>query len=695
MSAENDVEDDPQVANCVFDNDDAITSDDESMSSSIECFQLLLRCPICLEQYNDPRMLPCQHSFCLQCLENVSDTRWGRCPVCRRLFRVPFCGGIGALDVNRTIVGLMESCKQQQQKRNCKQSEVHYGRFDKATISSNSNEFSQSNERNSMINARCSECKNERKLKLCVHCRDVLCGECRTNHYNQLSNYLIYKLSEVEETTEHLLNKQESEIDNYNEIVDDCDSVSQKINTKIEAIKQMLDDQQQHLLNQLNEYKHKIKNEITKNTNQIKQISSIRAFCHISKNDLLSKTETDSKVLSIIQQCENHVITTKHLEGPNYIRSTGVGHKETLSKVYFVDKQLDVDDYVIGHLKFNFDNINNHENTQQSTTNKLSRESCIRQYFNRRIPKEDSVRTSRFQFALGIAAVDSGTIYGVDTWTNTIQCWLLRNTSSDDMFVKLWEKNHLQLKNPFGIHVLNNANEKRLVVLDSCPCYPIKIYSTSINLLRAISSPDKDQNGNQHSSSRRKCLIVDLTSNMSKLYVCDAISNCVWQLEYQSLKENWLLFVGKYGSGPGEFCCPISCIASDGLLYVSDWGNRRIQAFDIEDARVKLISNFHSAERPGSLTIVKSTGQLIALCMNDYRAPNKRKGPKKRTSKCGSIVLFKVEGSVMKEAKRKAIQAKQTRRLWGLCVIENLDKSLSVVVSDYGRHKIRLFVNPF
>lgn len=53
----------------------------------------LLSCPICMDDYRDPRMLPCQHSFCESCLTKyIKDTakinndtgiKTFRCPMCR------------------------------------------------------------------------------------------------------------------------------------------------------------------------------------------------------------------------------------------------------------------------------------------------------------------------------------------------------------------------------------------------------------------------------------------------------------------------------------------------------------------------------------------------------------------------------------------------------------------------------------
>ena len=46
------------------------------------------RCPICMEEVREHRILPCRHVFCKDCIN-----RWlvskNSCPVCRLVIRVP------------------------------------------------------------------------------------------------------------------------------------------------------------------------------------------------------------------------------------------------------------------------------------------------------------------------------------------------------------------------------------------------------------------------------------------------------------------------------------------------------------------------------------------------------------------------------------------------------------------------------
>lgn len=59
----------------------------------MEQFEQLLTCAICLDRYRNPKLLPCQHSFCMEpCMDGLVDyvRRQVKCPECRAEHRIPY-----------------------------------------------------------------------------------------------------------------------------------------------------------------------------------------------------------------------------------------------------------------------------------------------------------------------------------------------------------------------------------------------------------------------------------------------------------------------------------------------------------------------------------------------------------------------------------------------------------------------------
>ncbi|XP_070556500.1 tripartite motif-containing protein 2-like [Ptychodera flava] len=84
-----------------------------------------LTCPVCLEQYKNPKILPCYHSVCQQCLEElVEKTGDLNCPTCQSCVQVPG-GRVACLDNSFFISSLLEVVKKRadeagnQGKRKC------------------------------------------------------------------------------------------------------------------------------------------------------------------------------------------------------------------------------------------------------------------------------------------------------------------------------------------------------------------------------------------------------------------------------------------------------------------------------------------------------------------------------------------------------------------------------------------------
>ena len=83
-------------------------------SSGLLKLEKELTCPVCLEEYTNPKILPCHHSFCQECLEGLpqkreamGDTYYLSCPTCRQRTEVPR-EGVGAFPVACILNNLKE-----------------------------------------------------------------------------------------------------------------------------------------------------------------------------------------------------------------------------------------------------------------------------------------------------------------------------------------------------------------------------------------------------------------------------------------------------------------------------------------------------------------------------------------------------------------------------------------------------------
>ena len=73
-------------------------------------------CPLCLDNLTNPRLLPCAHTFCFECLDKCIARSRQRfeCPLCRAHIAVPQKRADG-FPVNITIVGIQETLKKHKQ----------------------------------------------------------------------------------------------------------------------------------------------------------------------------------------------------------------------------------------------------------------------------------------------------------------------------------------------------------------------------------------------------------------------------------------------------------------------------------------------------------------------------------------------------------------------------------------------------
>lgn len=142
------------------------------------------------------------------------------------------------------------------------------------------------------------------------------------------------------------------------------------------------------------------------------------------------------------------------------------------------------------------------------------------------------------------------------------------------------------LRMPFGIDIDSHNN---VYVLDGT-LKRVHVYDAKGKFVRMI--------GQNIKWSRPAGLALDEVRN--RIYVVDAggVDSEDHRVRALDLETGNLLFdIGKRGDGPGEFNLPRDAVVgADGLLYVVDGGNFRVQVFDAEG---KFVKTFGAIGRQG------------------------------------------------------------------------------------------------
>ncbi|KAI1731855.1 NHL repeat domain-containing protein [Ditylenchus destructor] len=147
------------------------------IANPLEKIEQLLTCSICLERYRSPKLLPCQHTFCLPCLDNYADVslRTLKCPECRAEHFIDPYEGMKTLPTNLTLAAFLE---------------IHLEASDE-----NSEQLQAYIQRYNL--ERCRVCDEKAELEFCPHCEKKTCSECRKIHIEALKRDLQRLLNQV------------------------------------------------------------------------------------------------------------------------------------------------------------------------------------------------------------------------------------------------------------------------------------------------------------------------------------------------------------------------------------------------------------------------------------------------------------------------------------------------------------------
>ncbi|PVD36451.1 hypothetical protein C0Q70_03435 [Pomacea canaliculata] len=149
-------------------------------SSDMAFVQINMTCAICTEVFTSPRFLPCHHTFCLECLEQLANRHGNTipCPTCRAPATVP-PGGVCDLQVNFYFTD--EALEQ------ARRDESH---------------------------SKCPVHTKERVLFYCTQCDQAICMRCKlTRHEGHVTEDLSEAASRCQHTIKQELHRLEESID--------------------------------------------------------------------------------------------------------------------------------------------------------------------------------------------------------------------------------------------------------------------------------------------------------------------------------------------------------------------------------------------------------------------------------------------------------------------------------------------------
>ncbi|XP_066300818.1 tripartite motif-containing protein 3-like [Branchiostoma lanceolatum] len=150
-----------------------------------------LSCSICLDLFTRPKVLPCQHTFCQDCLQDLASRRVPlQCPICRQQVRLP-PQGVAGLPDNLMAANMCERLRNQ------------------ATLSEETKEQPQSGNR-------CSFHPSEEVKLYCKQCNMPVCTECcEESHDGHPTTGLKKAAQERKSTVQALINEGRNILENY------------------------------------------------------------------------------------------------------------------------------------------------------------------------------------------------------------------------------------------------------------------------------------------------------------------------------------------------------------------------------------------------------------------------------------------------------------------------------------------------
>ncbi|KAK3857624.1 hypothetical protein Pcinc_036135 [Petrolisthes cinctipes] len=234
----------------------------------------LLTCCICLDRFRNPKLLPCQHSVCMEpCMEGLVDyvRRQVKCPECRAEHRIPY-NGVQGFPANVTLQRFLEAHIE----ITGETPDPHTGQYME----------------------RCNVCNEKNYLSICAHCEKKICEDCKAAHSDILKRE-IGRINNQVKRASHRLNDQLSTVErNIISLKQNTGSVSDEIESICKRLQKSVRDRCDFLKTEVeNYYTNEVKNLTTLKESLDQEVSNINSNIELAEKHMDDHTPWDDAEL--------------------------------------------------------------------------------------------------------------------------------------------------------------------------------------------------------------------------------------------------------------------------------------------------------------------------------------------------------------------------------------------------------------
>nr|CDJ82341.1 Zinc finger and NHL repeat domain containing protein [Haemonchus contortus] len=259
----------------------------------LEKIEQLLTCPICLDRYKQPKLLPCQHTFCYPCLESCADSlhRTLKCPECRAEHSIPY-EGVKAFQSNYTLTGFLE---------------IHL----QATPDSAA-EIEEYIRRYNL--ERCKVCDEKADCELCAHCERKACKECRQTHMDMLKRDLARLLNQVRRLSNRIIEASDGLSKGLELLTLNCETTKDEVKEYFHRHQRDLKKREDAFLSEIDTF-HATESRLMSNLRDVLEIESSNMSEAVARLDAVIKGECTLDDAELVR------LKTTFSEGLEYLRN--------------------------------------------------------------------------------------------------------------------------------------------------------------------------------------------------------------------------------------------------------------------------------------------------------------------------------------------------------------------------------------